>query len=89
MKEARTQKARIGLRVAPGCQQYWPTSWEVCGAIRDKYNSLGGPLSFLLLPTSGELVNPDGFGRRNHFANGPIYWSAATGAHPVVKATSW
>ncbi|MFC4603612.1 LGFP repeat-containing protein [Rhodococcus kronopolitis] len=45
----------------------------------DKYNSLGGALSFLLLPTSGELVNPDGFGRRNLFANGPIYWSAATG----------
>ncbi|MFC4603503.1 LGFP repeat-containing protein [Rhodococcus kronopolitis] len=91
MKEARTQKqertARGGLLGVPppGCENYWPTDWNVCGAIRDKYNALGGPLSFLLLPTSHELVNPDGFGRRSHFANGPIYWSAATGAHPVVN----
>ncbi|WP_246097914.1 NucA/NucB deoxyribonuclease domain-containing protein [Rhodococcus spelaei] len=91
MKEARTQKqaqqARAGLLAPPppGCQQYWPTEWNVCGAIRDKYNSLGGPLSFLLLPASHELVNPDGFGRRSVFQNGPIYWSAAGGAHPVVN----
>jgi hypothetical protein len=91
MKEARTQKqermARAGLLAPPppGCQQYWPTEWNVCGLIRDKYNSLGGPLSFLLLPTSHELVNPDGFGRRSLFQNGPIYWSAASGAHPVVN----
>jgi hypothetical protein len=88
MKEARLQKeARTGLqaRVAPGCQLYWPSEFEVCGAIRDKYNSLGAQFSFLLLPTTPELINPDGFGRRSHFQNGPIYWSAATGAHPVVN----
>ncbi|WP_232320533.1 LGFP repeat-containing protein [Rhodococcus sp. WMMA185] len=67
------------------CQVFWPAPYEVCGAILDKYNSLGGPLSFLLLPTSNELVNPDGYGRRNTFQNGPIYWSPATGAHPVVN----
>ena len=88
MKEARLQKeARTSLqaRVAPGCQLYWPSEFEVCGAIRDKYNSLGAQFSFLLLPTTPELVNPDGYGRRSHFQNGPIYWSAATGAHPVVN----
>lgn len=87
MKEARLQKQARGLRagLAPGCQLYWPSQFEVCGAIRDKYNSLGAQFSFLLLPTSPELRNPDGFGRRSHFQNGPIYWSTATGAHPVVN----
>jgi len=88
MQEARSQKARMGMRAAPGCQEYWPTKWQVCGAIRDKYNSLGGPLSFLLLPTSNELVNPDGHGRRSVFQNGPIYWSAVGGAHPSSTISS-
>ena len=68
-----------------GCQVYWPSPYEVCGAIKDKYNSLGGPNSFLLWPTTNELVNPDGFGRRSVFQNGPIYWSSASGAHPVAN----
>lgn len=72
-------------RVAEGCQVYWPAPYEVCGAIRDKYNELGGPNSFLLYPTSNELTNPDGVGKRSTFQNGPIYWSPAGGAHPVVN----
>ncbi|MGX1776639.1 NucA/NucB deoxyribonuclease domain-containing protein [Nocardia brasiliensis] len=72
-------------RVAEGCQVYWPAPYEVCGAIRDKYNELGGPNSFLLFPTSNELSNPDGVGKRSTFQNGPIYWSPAGGAHPVVN----
>ncbi|RDI59039.1 LGFP repeat-containing protein [Nocardia pseudobrasiliensis] len=72
-------------RVTDGCQVYWPAPYEVCGAIRDKYNELGGPNSFLLLPTSNELSNPDGFGKRSTFQNGPIYWSSDSGAHPVVN----
>ncbi|TSD99812.1 hypothetical protein FOS14_11245 [Skermania sp. ID1734] len=79
------QSGMMSPMVAPGCQVYWPSPYEVCGAIKDKYNSLGGPNSFLLWPTSNELVNPDGFGRRNTFQNGPIYWSASSGAHPVVN----
>ncbi|WP_245553542.1 NucA/NucB deoxyribonuclease domain-containing protein [Nocardia veterana] len=71
--------------VTPGCQVYWPAPYEVCGAIRDKYNELGGPNSFLLWPTSNELTNPDGVGKRSTFQNGPIYWSPAGGAHPVVN----
>ncbi len=70
---------------APGCQVYWPAPYEVCGAIRDKYNALGGPNSFLLFPTSNELTNPDGVGKRSTFQNGPIYWSPWGGAHPVVN----
>ena len=71
--------------VAPGCQVYPPSSYEVCGAIRDKYNELGGPTSFLLWPTTNELTNPDGYGKRTVFQNGPIYWSPQGGAHPVVN----
>ena len=34
-------------------------------------------------PKTGELVTPDGVGRYNHFENGSIYWTQATGAHEV------
>ncbi|MFD9664870.1 LGFP repeat-containing protein [Rhodococcus sp. NPDC059968] len=69
MKEAELQKQALGLRaaVAPGCQVYWPSDFQVCGAIRDKYNSLGAQFSFLGFPTTNELTNPDGFGRRSVF----------------------
>ncbi|MFL1596143.1 hypothetical protein NQ854_24940 [Rhodococcus ruber] len=68
------------------CMVYFP-AWQyvVCGEIRVKYDSLGGPNSFLLWPTSNELVNPDQVGRRQTFANGPIYWHPNAGAHPVVN----
>ncbi|MFI5778677.1 hypothetical protein [Nocardia sp. NPDC051570] len=82
--EARIEKQRM-LRVAPGCQVYWPAPYEVCGAIRDKYNELGGPNGFLLHPKTNELTNPDGAGKRTEFVNGPIYWSSQGGAHPVVN----
>ncbi|WP_260325617.1 LGFP repeat-containing protein [Rhodococcus aetherivorans] len=83
--------AEAGLRssrslTASSCQVYWPSWFQVCGAIRDKYNALGGPASFLSYPTSGNILNPGGTGERVTFANGPIYWSAATGAHPVVNS---
>jgi len=88
--EARLQKKNssggIAARVAPGCQIYWPAEFEVCGAIRDKYNSLGAQFSFLLLPTSWEFTSPDGHGKFTTFQNGPIYWSATGGAHPVVNS---
>jgi len=86
MMEARTQKQARTSRAAPGCQEYWPAPFQVCGAIRDKYNSLGAQFSFLLLPTSNELTSPDGHGKFTTFMNGPIYWSAAGGAHPVVNS---
>lgn len=75
----------IQAMAAPGCQVYWPAPYEVCGLIRDKYNALGGPNSFLLFPMTNELTNPDGIGKRTEFQNGPIYWSPQGGAHPVVN----
>jgi len=85
--KAETMEAKIQMSRAltAGCQVYWPAPYEVCGAIKDKYNSLGGPNSFLLWPTTNELTNPDGQGKRSVFQNGPIYWSGAAGAHPVVN----
>ncbi|WP_308116093.1 LGFP repeat-containing protein [Rhodococcoides corynebacterioides] len=73
-------------RSAVACQVYWPSWFNVCGEIRDKYNSLGGPGSFLSYPSSGNIVNPGNTGERVTFLNGPIYWSAAGGAHPVVNS---
>lgn len=70
--------------VAAGCQIYPPTTFQVCGAIRDKYNQMGGPTSFLLFPKSNELTNPGNTGKRSEFIGGNIYWSASTGAHPVA-----
>ena len=72
------------VKASAGCQTYPPTSFQVCGAIRDKYNQMGGPTSFLLLPKSNELTNPGNTGKRSEFIGGNIYWSAATGAHPVA-----
>ncbi|MCW4354090.1 hypothetical protein ONR57_12345 [Hoyosella sp. YIM 151337] len=75
----------------PGCQVYWPSPHLVCGAIKDKYNAMGGPGSWLSWPNSPEYVNPDGIGARSQFLNGSIYWSPSTGAHPVsiLYMTKW
>lgn len=83
-KQADTAET-MEARATDGCQVYWPAPYEVCGAIRDKYNELGGPGSFLSFPNSNELTNPDGVGKRTEFVNGPIYWSPQGGAHPVVN----
>lgn len=84
-QDARTMDA------GPGCAVYWPMSFEVCGLIREKYESIGGPTSFLLLPKSNELTNPDGVGKRSEFVNGYIYWHPKTGAHTVSlpAAKAW
>ncbi|WP_328811796.1 NucA/NucB deoxyribonuclease domain-containing protein [Rhodococcus sp. NBC_00294] len=73
-------------RAATACQVYWPSWFNVCGEIKAKYDSLGGPGSFLSYPSSGNIVNPGNTGERVTFLNGPIYWSAAGGAHPVVNS---
>jgi hypothetical protein len=57
--------------------------FEVYGAILKKYLALGGPRSFLGLPTTNETGTPDGVGRFNHFRGGSIYWTPQTGAHEV------
>ncbi|MGN0040476.1 MAG: hypothetical protein ACI39A_05505, partial [Rhodococcus sp. (in: high G+C Gram-positive bacteria)] len=87
MMEAQERSALSRMSIAAvTCQTYWPSPFQVCGAIRDKYNSLGGPASFLTFPTSGNITNPDGVGQRVTFLNGPIYWHPDTGAHPVVNS---
>src|SRR5699024_7811064 len=84
---AETMEARLTRsRVSVGCQVYWPSPYEICGTIKDKYNSLGGPSSFLSFPSSGNIINPGNTGERVTFLNGPIYWSAGAGAHPVVNS---
>ncbi|MHC6215278.1 LGFP repeat-containing protein [Rhodococcus ruber] len=87
MMEAQERSTLSRMSIAAvTCQTYWPSPFQVCGAIRDKYNALGGPASFLTFPSSGNIINPDGVGERVTFLNGPIYWHPDTGAHPVVNS---
>lgn len=60
----------------------------VGGAIGGAYVAAGGPGGYLGFPTSDELGTPDRIGRFNRFENGNVYWTAKTGAHPVVGAIS-
>ncbi|WP_235840653.1 LGFP repeat-containing protein [Corynebacterium liangguodongii] len=76
------------LQARQECGVYWPSWFEVCGAIKSKYDSIGGPSSFLNLPKSNELTNPDGVGKRSEFLNGFIYWHPTTGAHSVSLPVS-
>ncbi|AKK02446.1 YiiX/YebB-like N1pC/P60 family cysteine hydrolase [Corynebacterium epidermidicanis] len=79
---------------ADNCRTYWPSSFQVCGAIRAKYESMAvtwagqTPVSFLGLPKSNELTNPDGVGKRTEFDNGFIYWHPDTGAWSVTTHNS-
>lgn len=86
-QEAEEQAAaggEVGVQANPtNCRTYWPSPFKVCGKIREKYDAMGGPTSFLTWPRSDELGVPDGQGRRNEFVNGFIYWHASTGAHPI------
>jgi hypothetical protein len=70
-------------------------AYEVHGAIRDRYNDLGGPGGVLKYPVSDEESLSRGgveLGRFNRFENGSgIYWSAHTGAWEVAGQiwTTW
>lgn len=53
---------------------------EIHGAIRQKYNAVGGPDNALGLPATDETTTPDGKGKFNHFTgNGSVYWHPTTG----------
>ncbi|WP_137726470.1 NucA/NucB deoxyribonuclease domain-containing protein [Prescottella subtropica] len=82
---------RMAMVVADNCQFYGLSPFAVCGAIRDKYNAMGGPASFLGYPSSPEYQNPGNTGARSEFLHGSIYWSAAAGAHPITPLfmTKW
>ncbi len=65
---------------------YWtPTTgaWAVNGNIHAKWAALGWETSALGYPITNETATPDGVGRYNHFQNGSIYWTQATGAFEV------
>jgi outer membrane protein assembly factor BamB len=61
----------------------------VLGAIKAKWLAMGGPAGPLGYPATDETATATG-GRFNHFSglggNASIYWSPATGAHPVWGA---
>ncbi|WP_186382894.1 polysaccharide deacetylase family protein [Amycolatopsis rhizosphaerae] len=57
---------------------------EVHGIIRDKWATLGSERGLLHYPTTDETA-ADGGGRFNHFQDGSIYYSPATGAHEVYN----
>ncbi|WP_167735585.1 ribonuclease domain-containing protein [Rhodococcus sp. 1R11] len=86
LKKKSMQRGMNALAAPTDCMPYWPTQFQVCGEIRVKYDSLGGSTSFLGPPSANDVANPDNYGRRQTFWNGPIYWSPATGAHPVVNS---
>lgn len=56
---------------------------EVHGAIRERYNALGGAEGFLGRPLTNELPLTDRQGKFNHFQRGSIFWHPSTGAHEV------
>ncbi len=68
------QKGRIYWSKATGTNM-------VYGGILTKYLDLGGPGSFLKLPTADERVVPGG--RVSTFQGGHVYWGKATGSKVV------
>lgn len=70
-----------------GGSLYWSPATgphEVHGAFYGRWASLGWERSFLGFPTSDELPALGGVFQR--FQGGTLYWSPATGAHPVSGA---
>ena len=67
---------------------YWSPAtgaFEVHGAIRDKWASLGWEFGFLGFPVTNESPAANG-GRFNGFQGGTVYWSPASGSHEVHGA---
>lgn len=58
-------------------------AYEVQGAIRDKYNTLGAEGGAMGVPTSDETTTPNGIGKYNRFDKGIVYWTAGTGAWSI------
>jgi uncharacterized protein with LGFP repeats len=64
---------------------YWSEqtgAHEIHGAILSKWEEKGGE-GTLGYPLTDESITPDKIGRYNHFENGSIYWTPATGAHTI------
>src|SRR5664279_231839 len=72
-----------------GGSAYWTPATgahEVHGAIRAEWAAIGWERSAIGYPLTDELGTPDGVGRFNHFADGSVFWTPATGAHEVHGA---
>jgi uncharacterized protein with LGFP repeats len=89
---------KYGLKDGGAIQQYkggsiiWTgkAAFILKGAIRNTFNAQGAERSYIGYPTSNEVSGFKNRGIVQHFRNGDIYWSSATGAHTVVAArTTW
>lgn len=80
--QQQSQPQARGLAAA-ACQTFWPSPYQVCGAILERYIQQGAQLGWMLFPSEGQALNPDGQGYRQRFMNGFIYWHPTTGAHAV------
>lgn len=81
--QQQSQPQARGLAAAAACQTFWPSPYQVCGAILERYVQQGAQFGWMLLPSEGQALNPDGQGYRQRFMNGFIYWHPTTGAHAV------
>lgn len=85
-KKGRDQKQEGRFSVFQGGTVFYhPASgtFEVHGAILEKYEQLGAEASLLGYPTTDETGTPDARGRFNHFQRGSIYFTPQTWAHEV------
>lgn len=87
-EERRDQATPAPQFTTMSCQGYWnhlhARTYTLCGRILDKYTDLGGPGGTLGAPTSDELTNPDGVGKRASFENNSsIYFHPDTDAHQI------
>ncbi|TFV53595.1 N-acetylmuramoyl-L-alanine amidase [Blastococcus sp. TF02A_35] len=65
---------------------YWSETTgghAVRGGVAGAWAALGGTEGVLGYPVSGEQSTTGGGGRVQHFQDGSVYWSSATGAHAV------
>ena len=75
--------------VFQGGSIYWSQgtgAHPVWGEIGRKWGDLGWERGKLGMPLTDELTNPDGYGKRQQYQGGTIYWSSNSGAHPVWGA---
>ncbi|AKK08668.1 LGFP repeat-containing protein [Corynebacterium testudinoris] len=73
---------------ASNCRTFFFSPHQVCGAILEAYESLGGQFSWLMHPVEPMYLNPDGQGYRQMFRNGFIYWHPNTGAYAVTTRSA-
>ena len=71
------------MDAGPDCTVYWPSAKSVCGPIRTKFESVGGPTGFLGYPVSPQVTDPVDGSQLVQFLNGQISWTQVDGAQIV------